>query len=89
MASQLEFDTKDSIFDPPCVNSDLDQEDPPQPSHLDQTVEDRERDTLPIITTEEIKTEADGEGYRVPEPISDSQPANISRLFCNGETMSM
>ncbi|KAK6325447.1 hypothetical protein J4Q44_G00047890 [Coregonus suidteri] len=48
----------------------LSQEDPPQPSHLyqNQTVDDGERGTLPIIITEEIETEPDGEGYRVPEP---------------------
>eukprot|EP00063_Salmo_salar_P032728 XP_014007563.1 PREDICTED: zinc finger and BTB domain-containing protein 2-like isoform X4 [Salmo salar] len=56
----------------------LSQEDSPQPSHLylNQTVDDGERSALPIIITEEIKTEADGEGYRVPEPTSD-QPLSV------------
>ncbi|XP_055786076.1 zinc finger protein 239-like [Salvelinus fontinalis] len=56
----------------------LSQEDLPQPSHLyqNQTVDDGERSSLPIIITEEIKTEADGEGYRVPEPTSD-QPLSV------------
>ncbi|XP_055786041.1 zinc finger protein 239-like [Salvelinus fontinalis] len=54
------------------------QEDPPQPSYpyQNQTVDDGERSSLPIIITEEIKTEADGEGYRVPEPTSD-QPLSV------------
>ncbi|XP_029597330.1 zinc finger protein 239 [Salmo trutta] len=56
----------------------LSQEDSPQPSHLylNQTVDDGERNTLPIIITEEIKTEPDGEGYRVPQPTSD-QPLSV------------
>eukprot|EP00063_Salmo_salar_P032729 XP_014007564.1 PREDICTED: zinc finger and SCAN domain-containing protein 12-like [Salmo salar] len=56
----------------------LSQEDSPQPSHLylNQTVDDGERGILPIIITEEIKTEADGEGYRVPQPTSD-QPLSV------------
>ncbi|XP_038836157.1 zinc finger protein 239-like [Salvelinus namaycush] len=56
----------------------LSQEDPPQPSHLyqNQTVDDGERGILPIIITEEIKTEPDVEGYRVPEPTSD-QPLSV------------
>ncbi|XP_055764109.1 zinc finger and SCAN domain-containing protein 31-like [Salvelinus fontinalis] len=56
----------------------LSQEDPPQPSHLyqNQTVDDGERGILPIIITEEIKTDPDVEGYRVPEPTSD-QPISV------------
>ncbi|XP_064826589.1 zinc finger protein 420-like [Oncorhynchus masou masou] len=56
----------------------LSQEDSPQPSHLYQnkTVDDGERSTLPIIITEEFKTEPDGEGYRVPQPTSD-QPHSV------------
>ncbi|XP_038854230.1 zinc finger and SCAN domain-containing protein 21-like [Salvelinus namaycush] len=56
----------------------LSQEDPPQPSYLyqNQTVDDGERSSLPIIITEEIKTEPDGEGHRVPEPTSD-QPLSV------------
>ncbi|XP_014007657.2 zinc finger protein 239-like [Salmo salar] len=56
----------------------LSQEDPPQPSHLylNQTVDDGERNALPIIITEEIKTEPDVEGYRVPQPTSD-QPLSV------------
>ncbi|XP_041709049.2 zinc finger and SCAN domain-containing protein 12-like [Coregonus clupeaformis] len=60
----------------------LSQEDSPQPSHLyqNQTVDDGEQGTLPIITTEEIKAEPDGEGYRVPEPTSD-QPLSVHPDF--------
>ncbi|KAK6325446.1 hypothetical protein J4Q44_G00047880 [Coregonus suidteri] len=60
----------------------LSQEDSPQPSHLyqNQTVDDGERGILPIIITEEIKTEPDGEGYRVPEPTSD-QPLSVHPDF--------
>ncbi|KAK6321040.1 hypothetical protein J4Q44_G00080160 [Coregonus suidteri] len=65
----LESDIKEFIFTLPCVKSDCDQ-DPPQPSHLPQTqtVENRERDSLPTKTTRNIKTEPDGEGYSVSEP---------------------
>ncbi|XP_045064338.1 zinc finger protein 239-like [Coregonus clupeaformis] len=60
----------------------LSQEDSPQPSHLyqNQTVDDGERGILPIIITEEIETEPDGEGYRVPEPTSD-QPLSVHPDF--------
>ncbi|XP_045553865.1 zinc finger protein 569-like [Salmo salar] len=56
----------------------LSQEDPPQPSHLylNQTVDDGERNALPIIITEEIRTEPDVEGYRVAQPTSD-QPLSV------------
>ncbi|XP_071015820.1 zinc finger protein 583-like [Oncorhynchus clarkii lewisi] len=56
----------------------LSQEDPPQPSHLyqNQTVDDEERSALPIIITEEIKTDPDVEKYRVPQPTSD-QPLSV------------
>ncbi|XP_021464184.2 zinc finger protein 250 [Oncorhynchus mykiss] len=56
----------------------LSQEDPPQPSHLyqNQTVDDEERSALPIIITEEIKTDPDVEDYRVPQPTSD-QPLSV------------
>ncbi|XP_024260305.1 zinc finger protein 566 [Oncorhynchus tshawytscha] len=54
------------------------QEDSPQPSHhyQNQTVDDGERSTLPIIITEEIKIEPDVEGYRGPQPTSD-QPLSV------------
>ncbi|XP_035609408.1 zinc finger protein 836-like [Oncorhynchus keta] len=44
------FDTKDFIFTPSCVNSECDQEDPPQPLTLPQTqtVENREGDFKPV-----------------------------------------
>uniref|UniRef100_A0A4W5JYS2 C2H2-type domain-containing protein n=1 Tax=Hucho hucho TaxID=62062 RepID=A0A4W5JYS2_9TELE len=60
----------------------LSQEDPPQPSHLyqNQTVDDGERGILPIIITEEIKTEPGGGGYRVPQPTSD-QPLTVPSDF--------
>nr|XP_046196243.1 uncharacterized protein LOC124028131 isoform X2 [Oncorhynchus gorbuscha] len=67
----LEPDTKDVLI-PACVKSDYEQ-DPPLPSHLDQTLENRERDSLPTNTTEQIKTEPDGEDYSISEPTSDSQ----------------
>uniref|UniRef100_A0A4W5K6W4 C2H2-type domain-containing protein n=1 Tax=Hucho hucho TaxID=62062 RepID=A0A4W5K6W4_9TELE len=79
------FDTKDSIFTSPFVESDCDQENPSQPSHLHQTqtVEDRERDSLLTNTTEEIKTEHDGEDYRVSEPASDSQSLSAVNPDCS------
>ncbi|XP_041712672.2 lysine-specific demethylase 2B [Coregonus clupeaformis] len=79
------FDTKGSIFTSPFMESDCDQEDPPQPSHLHQTqtVEDRERDSLLTYTTEEIKTEPDGEDYRVSEPTSDSPPLSEVNPDCS------
>eukprot|EP00063_Salmo_salar_P035869 XP_014010704.1 PREDICTED: probable basic-leucine zipper transcription factor R isoform X1 [Salmo salar] len=67
----LEPDTKDLLI-PACVKSDYEQ-DPSLPSHLDQTLENRERDSQPTNTTEQIKTEPDGEDYRVSEPTRDSQ----------------
>ncbi|XP_071250624.1 uncharacterized protein [Salvelinus alpinus] len=67
----LEPDTKDLLI-PACVKSDYEQ-DPPLRSHLDQTLENRERDSLPTNTTEQIKTEPDGEDYRGSEPTRDSQ----------------
>ncbi|XP_064879089.1 uncharacterized protein LOC135573652 isoform X2 [Oncorhynchus nerka] len=67
----LEPDTKDLLI-PACVKSDYEQ-DPPLPSHLDQTLENRERDSLPTNTTEQIKTEPDGEDYSISEPTRDSQ----------------
>ncbi|KAK6322735.1 hypothetical protein J4Q44_G00075270 [Coregonus suidteri] len=73
-----EADTKvDSISIPPCVKSDCDQE-PPQPTHLPQTVENRERDSLLTNTTGQIKTEPDGEGYGVSlsESTSDSHQSH-------------
>uniref|UniRef100_A0A8C7CPF7 Zinc finger protein 250 n=1 Tax=Oncorhynchus kisutch TaxID=8019 RepID=A0A8C7CPF7_ONCKI len=56
----------------------LSQEDPPQPSHhyQNQTVDDGEMSALPIIITEEIKTDPDVEDYRVPQPTSD-QPHSV------------
>ncbi|XP_055783627.1 uncharacterized protein LOC129858435 [Salvelinus fontinalis] len=79
------FDTKDSIFTSPCVESDCDQENPSQPSHLyqTQTVEDRERGSLLTNTSIEIKTEPDGEDYRVSEPASDSQPLSAVNPDCS------
>ncbi|XP_042170797.1 pinin-like isoform X1 [Oncorhynchus tshawytscha] len=67
----LEPDTKDILI-PACVKSHYEQ-DPPLPSHLDQTLENRERDSLPTNTTEQIKTEPDGEDYSISEPTRDSQ----------------
>ncbi|XP_036815662.1 uncharacterized protein LOC110531516 isoform X2 [Oncorhynchus mykiss] len=67
----LEPDTKDVLI-PACVKSDYEQ-DPPLPSHLDQTLENRARDSLPTNTTEQIKTEPDEEDYSISEPTRDSQ----------------
>ncbi|XP_071015431.1 zinc finger protein 664-like [Oncorhynchus clarkii lewisi] len=71
----LEYDIKEFIFSLPCVKSDYDQ-DPPQPLYLyqNQTVENREGDSLPTKTTEDIKTELDGEGYGVYEPNNELNP---------------
>ncbi|XP_055783631.1 uncharacterized protein LOC129858438 isoform X2 [Salvelinus fontinalis] len=79
------LDTKDSIFTSPFVESDCDQENPSQPSHLyqTQTVEDRERGSLLTNTSIEIKTEPDGEDYRVSEPASDSQPLSAVTPDCS------
>ncbi|XP_031668905.1 uncharacterized protein LOC109884846 isoform X1 [Oncorhynchus kisutch] len=67
----LKPDTKDILI-PACVKSHYEQ-DPPLPSHLDQTLENRERDSLPTNKTEQIKTEPDGEDYSISEPTRDSQ----------------
>ncbi|CDQ83554.1 uncharacterized protein LOC110489154 [Oncorhynchus mykiss] len=79
------LDTNDSIFTSSCVESDCDQENPSQPSHLHQTqtVEDRERDSLLTNTSIEIKLEPDVEDYRVSEPASDSQPLSAVTLDCS------
>ncbi|XP_029578226.1 uncharacterized protein LOC115167702 isoform X3 [Salmo trutta] len=73
------------IFTSPCVESDCDQENPSQPSHLHQTqtVEDRERDSLLTYTSIEIKIEPDGDDYRVSEPASDSQPLSVVTPDCS------
>ncbi|KAK6318799.1 hypothetical protein J4Q44_G00100100 [Coregonus suidteri] len=57
----LESDIKEIIFTPSCVKSDCDQ-DPPQPSHLSQTLtmQTRARDLVCISTTTEMETEPDG-----------------------------
>ena len=54
------------------MKSDYEQ-DPPLPSHLDQTLENRARDSLPTNTTEQNKTEPDGEDYSISEPTRDYQ----------------
>ncbi|XP_052367708.1 uncharacterized protein LOC118379486 [Oncorhynchus keta] len=77
----LEPDTKDILI-PACVKSDYEQ-DPPLPSHLDQTLENRERDSLPTNTTEQIKTEPDGEDYSISEPTSDSQLLSAVNPDCS------
>ncbi|XP_041748098.1 zinc finger and SCAN domain-containing protein 22 [Coregonus clupeaformis] len=72
----LEFDIKEVIFSPPS---------PPQPSHLPQTQtgENRERDSLPTKTTEEIKTEPDEEGYGESEPNNELQPLSPVNSDCS------
>nr|XP_023866482.1 uncharacterized protein LOC111980040 [Salvelinus alpinus] len=74
-------DTKeDSIIIPPCVKSDCDQE-PPQPHTSSPKLWRTERrDSLLTNTTDQIKTEPDGEGYGVSlsEPTSDSLSLSLS-----------
>ncbi|XP_035653353.2 zinc finger protein 629-like [Oncorhynchus keta] len=72
----LESDIKEVIFSPPF---------PPQPSHhpQTQTVENRERDALPTKTTEEIKTEPDGEGYGGSEANNELQPLSPVNSDCS------
>ncbi|XP_041727026.1 histone-lysine N-methyltransferase PRDM9-like [Coregonus clupeaformis] len=71
----LESDIKEIIFTPSCVKSDCDQ-DPPQPSHLSQTLtmQTRARDLVCISTTTEMETEPDGKVYRGSESNNYSQP---------------
>ncbi|XP_041705545.1 zinc finger protein 239, partial [Coregonus clupeaformis] len=80
----LEADTIENIFIPVCVKSDRD-EDPTQLAHLYQAQKEGngERDTLPNITTEQIKTEPDGEDYRESEATSVSQPFSAVNLDCS------
>eukprot|EP00063_Salmo_salar_P048320 XP_014023155.1 PREDICTED: zinc finger and SCAN domain-containing protein 12-like [Salmo salar] len=80
----LKSDIKEFIFTLPCVKSDYDQ-DPPQPLYLPQTqtMENRERDSLPTKTTEDIKTEPNGEGYSASEPTSESQPLSAVHPDCS------
>ncbi|XP_041730647.2 zinc finger protein 436-like [Coregonus clupeaformis] len=80
----LETHTIEFIFTPVCVKSDCD-EDPTQPSHLYQAPKEgnREGDTLPNTTTEQIKTEPDGEDYRESEPTSDSQTLSAVNPDCS------
>ncbi|XP_023852868.1 uncharacterized protein [Salvelinus sp. IW2-2015] len=80
----LESDIKEFIFSLPCVKSDYDQ-DPPQPVYLPQTqtMENREGDSLPTKTTEDIKTELDGEGYGVYEPNNELNPFSPVNSDCS------
>uniref|UniRef100_A0A673ZBA6 C2H2-type domain-containing protein n=1 Tax=Salmo trutta TaxID=8032 RepID=A0A673ZBA6_SALTR len=75
--------TIEFIFTPVLVKSDCD-EDPTQPSHLYQAPKEgnREGDTLPNTTTEQIKTEPDGEDYRESEPTNDSQTLSAVNPDC-------
>ncbi|XP_042157351.1 zinc finger and SCAN domain-containing protein 2 isoform X1 [Oncorhynchus tshawytscha] len=75
----LEAHTKDSIFTPAY------DEDPTQPSHPYQAQKEgnRERDTLPSTTTEQIKTEPDGEDYGESEPTSVFQPLSAVNPDCS------
>ncbi|XP_055726080.1 zinc finger and SCAN domain-containing protein 5B-like isoform X1 [Salvelinus fontinalis] len=80
----LESDIKEFIFTLPCVKSEYDQD--PQPVYLPQTqtMENRERDSLPTKTTEQdIKTEPNGEGCSASEPTSDSQPLSAVHPDCS------
>ncbi|KAM9535882.1 uncharacterized protein ACWYII_040146 isoform 2-T2 [Salvelinus alpinus] len=67
----LESDIKEFIFNPPYIKSDCDQ-DPPQPSHLyqRQNVKNRLSDSLPTNTTEQMETEVNEENYSVSQPFS-------------------
>uniref|UniRef100_A0A4W5R172 C2H2-type domain-containing protein n=1 Tax=Hucho hucho TaxID=62062 RepID=A0A4W5R172_9TELE len=81
----LESDIKEFIFTLPCVKSDYDQ-DPPQPLYIPQTqtMENREKDSLPTKTTEQdIKTEPNGGGYSVSEPTSESQSLTAVHPDCS------
>ncbi|XP_071261778.1 zinc finger protein with KRAB and SCAN domains 8-like [Salvelinus alpinus] len=80
----IETDAKDYIFTSACVKSDCD-EDPTQLSHLNQSPKEgnRERDTQPNTTTEQIKTEPDGVDYRESEPTSVSQPLSTVNPVCS------
>uniref|UniRef100_A0A4W5MVL5 C2H2-type domain-containing protein n=1 Tax=Hucho hucho TaxID=62062 RepID=A0A4W5MVL5_9TELE len=81
----LESDIKEFIFTLPCVKSDYVQ-DPPQPLYIPQTqtMENREKDSLPTKTTEQdIKTEPNGEGYSISEPTSESQPLSAVHPDCS------
>ncbi|XP_071017527.1 zinc finger and SCAN domain-containing protein 31-like [Oncorhynchus clarkii lewisi] len=72
----LESDIKEVIFSPLFS---------PQPSHhpQTQTVENRERDALPTKTTEEVKTEPDGEGYGRSEANNELQPLSPVNSDCS------
>nr|XP_046196252.1 oocyte zinc finger protein XlCOF7.1-like isoform X2 [Oncorhynchus gorbuscha] len=72
----LESDIKEVIFSPQFSS---------QPSHhpQTQTVENRERDALPTKTTEEIKTEPDGEGYGGSEANNELQPLSPVNSDCS------
>eukprot|EP00063_Salmo_salar_P050821 XP_014025656.1 PREDICTED: uncharacterized protein LOC106584675 isoform X3 [Salmo salar] len=79
----LEADTIDSIFTLAYVKSDCD-EYPTHPSHLYQTQneENGERDTLPSITSELIKTQLDRENYVESEPTTVSHPFSEADPDC-------
>ncbi|XP_041748097.1 zinc finger and SCAN domain-containing protein 2-like [Coregonus clupeaformis] len=80
----LESDTKEFILISTCVKRDCDKG-PPQSSHLPQTqtVENRERDSLPTKTIEQdIKTEHE-EGYRESEPNNELQPLSPVNSDCS------
>ncbi|XP_010895055.2 zinc finger protein 665-like [Esox lucius] len=66
---QSHFDIEDSIFTPPCVRKNCDQENPSHPTHgnTPQTVTYSERERLPTNTEEEIKTEPEKEDYRASQ----------------------
>ncbi|XP_041736865.1 zinc finger protein 391 [Coregonus clupeaformis] len=69
-----------------CVKSDYDQEDDScQPSHLYQTQSEEygQGASLPSTSLEQIKAEPDGEGYRVLELRSDSQPLSAVNPDCS------
>ncbi|KAM9529652.1 uncharacterized protein ACWYII_041733 [Salvelinus alpinus] len=81
---RIETVTKDDIFTPACVKSDC-VEYPTQLSNIYQAQKEgnKERDTLPSTTTEQIKTEPDGEDYRESEPTSVSQPPLAVNPVCS------
>ncbi|CDQ65383.1 zinc finger protein 329 [Oncorhynchus mykiss] len=87
----LESDTNILTCSPPFVKSDCDQDDPHKSSQLYhiQTVENRERDSLPTSTIEEIKIEPDEEDYRVSEPTSDSQTLSVVTPYSSVSTLNM
>ncbi|KAL0983752.1 hypothetical protein UPYG_G00132260 [Umbra pygmaea] len=63
--------TKDTVLIPACVTSDYDQNQP-QPIHMDQTLDTRQKDFV-ATNTKNIQTENYKDVHRVSEPTRNSQ----------------